>query len=242
MSKLAALSTRRYGSLAQSSLGTDLVPTSVTVKTVVADNNPLDVVLTGIAAVQAAIANAMAGGATTQSVTAFKSGGSISMSDFKTVGGVCRPMDFPARDYVREMQKQMNRVAHVKGFKKVAPDGAVGPATLSLLKQIQTIAGGDVMGDTSACIYVAADADVIGDQVKSYANGIGAPATVGSPPAVSTVVTATGQQLTVPPSAGIGAGVNAAFAGMTGTQKVMLAGMAGGIAYLIHKKMKRKRR
>lgn len=204
--------------------------------------NPLSLLTAGASAVTTALQSAASTAAEAATANSFAAGNSISMSDFKSIGGVCKPMNFPALRYVQEMQRQMNRVAAKKSFGKIGVDGAVGPGTLTLLKKIQAASAGEVMGNTSSCIYVAGDADVIGDQVKAYADSIGAPATTTAPPSVPQVVTATGAVLAAPPGSGAAAGITGAFSGMTGTQKVALAGMVGGIGYLIHKKMKKGKR
>lgn len=249
MSKIASLTSRRYGSLSsprgRGSLGASdasdpWANTKATVEDAVSLYNPLSLITAAATAVSAAVQGTIGGA--DPSTTKFASGNSISMSDFKTVGGICKPTNFPALAYVKTMQQQMNRVAQKKGFSKIGVDGAVGPGTLALLAKIQQASSGEVMGNTSSCIYVAGDADVIGEQVKSYADSIGAPVTVQGPPAVPAIVSAaTGAVLTAPPGTGVGAQVAGAFSGMTGGQKLALAGMTGGIGYLIYKKTHKKR-
>lgn len=247
-----ALSTRRNGSLGSprgmGSLGASEAPASdpwagaaSTATDAISLYNPLSLLSAGASAVSAAVQTIASGGGEA-SANAFASGNSISMADFKTVGNVCKPMNFPALRYVQEMQRQMNRVAQVKGFGKVGVDGAVGPGTLALLVKIQQASAGEVMGTTSSCIYVAGDADVIGEQVKTYADSIGAPATVAAPPSSPSIVTAAGTTLAAPPGAGPAASIDGAFSGMTSGQKLALVGMVGGIGYLIHKKMKKGKR
>lgn len=249
MKKIIPITSRRHGSLSsprgRGSLGADApasdpwANTQAAASNIWSEYNPLALITAGAEALTTAVQTATASAADAAGASTFAQGNSISMADFKTVGNVCRPMNFPALGYVQEMQRQMNRVAEKKGFSKVGVDGAVGPGTLALLAKIQQASAGEVMGNTSACIYVAGDADVIGDQVKAYADSIGAPATVPAPPSAPKVVTATGAVLAAPPGGGIQASVGGAFSGMTSGQKLALAGMAGGIGYLIHKKMKR---
>lgn len=251
MSKIKALATRRYGSLGspagRGSLGAaDLQLESVSVSSagstwgsIEEQYNPLALVQAGIAAAQAAISSATAGAAE-KTANQFASGNSISMADFKNVGGVCTATNFPALRHVTAMQAQMNRIAEKKGWGKIAVDGKVGTGTLALFKKIQAAANGDIMGDTSSCLYIAADADVLTEQLATYANALGAPAKVSGPPAVATVTTITGKTLSAPPGSGIAASLSSAFAGMSSGQKLALAGMTGGIAFLIHKKLNKK--
>lgn len=168
-------------------------------------------------------------------------GTSTSVADFITVGGVCKPMNVPALNAVRELQRQMNRVAQVKGFSKTAVDGAVGPGTLALFRQVQSVATGSVMGDPSSCLSVAPDADVLGAQVKAVADSFGAPSTVSGPVAltVPTIVTKSGK-VVAPPVAD--AGILGSLAAMPPIQKVALVGVAGGIGYLLFTQSKKRRR
>lgn len=251
MGKIKALTSKRYGSLSsprgRGSLGSmgdgdPWASTKATAEDAWSMYNPLALITAGASAVATAISGATAGAAEAAATQTFASGNSISMADFKTVGGVCKPLNFPALGYVKTMQQQMNRVAQVKGFSKIGVDGAVGPGTLALLVKIQQASAGEVMGNTSSCIYVAGDADVIGEQVKSYADSLGAPAQVSGPPAVPAIVTQAGLPLAAPPGSGVGASVSGAFSGMTGGQKALLAGMTGGIGFLLYKKMKKGKR
>lgn len=171
--------------------------------------------------------------------------GSISMSDFKNVGGVCKPMNFPALNYAKSLQAQMNRVAQVKGWSKIGVDGAIGPAVLALYTKIKAAAFPPLMGDTSSCAYIAADADVLADQVRQMADSLNAPPSVSGPatPAPS-IVTKSGKTVIAPPAAGsIGvAAIDGAFGGMSGGQKVVFAGLVGGIGYVLYKKSHKKGR
>jgi hypothetical protein len=166
-------------------------------------------------------------------------GTSTTAADFQVIAGVCKPQNFPALAMVQEFQSQLNRVAQVKGFPKIAADGAVGPGTLALFRQVQTAAGGAVMGDASSCMGVAPDVDVLGAQVKQVADAMGAPATVR--PALSlkapTIVTKSGKTLVSP-----NAGLAGSLATMSSLEKVALLGVAGGIGYLLMNPAKRKKR
>jgi hypothetical protein len=166
-------------------------------------------------------------------------GTTTTAADFLPVGGVCKPTNFPALAMVSEFQAQLNRVAQVKGFAKIAVDGAIGPGTLALFRQVQTASAGAVMGDGSSCMGVAPDVDVVGAQIKAMADGLGAPANVR--PALSikapTIVTKSGKTLVAP-----NAGIAGSLATMSGLEKVALLGVAGGIGYLLLQPGKRRKR
>lgn len=167
-------------------------------------------------------------------------GTTTSAADFTTVGGVCKPRNFPALDAVRVFQRQLNRVAQVKGFSKIVVDGAVGPGTLALFRQVQSVGKGSVMGDPSTCTGVAPDVDVLAAQVKDLADTLGAPAQVSGPVAIATPTILTkSNKVVIAPDAG--AGLLGAVASMSGIEKVALVGVAGAIGYLlIHGKKRRK--
>jgi hypothetical protein len=166
-------------------------------------------------------------------------GVSTSASDFTSAGGVCKPMNFPALAASRALQSQLNRVAQMKGFGKVATDGAIGPGTLALFRQVQSISAGGVMGDASNCMGVAPDVDVLAGQVQSVADSLGAPATVSGPVlslSVPTIKTKSGKTVAAPDS-----GLLGSMASMSGLEKLALLGVAGGIGYLLLSKKKRRK-
>lgn len=165
-------------------------------------------------------------------------GTSTSAADFTNVAGVCKPRNFPALNAAQEFQRQMNRVAQVKGFGKVSTDGAIGPATLALFRKVQSLSAGSVMGDPSSCMTVAPDVDVIGGQVKAVADSMGAPATVSEPLAISlpTIITKSNQKVVAP-----NAGILGSLATMSGIEKLALLSVAGGIGYLLLTKRKRRK-
>lgn len=166
-------------------------------------------------------------------------GTSTSSSDFVSVAGVCKPQNFPALAAVRAFQQQLNRVAQVKKLSKVSVDGAIGPGTLALFRQVQSASGGSVMGDPSTCMGVAPDVDVLGAQIKDLADTLGAPATVSGPLAITipTILTKSGKTLVAPD-----AGIAASLASMSGVEKLAIAGVAGAIGYLVFTSKKRRRK
>ncbi len=174
-------------------------------------------------------------------VSELASGTSTTASDFVTVGDVCKPRNLPALNYARDFQNQLNRVAQVKHWSKIVPDGAIGPATLALFRQVQAAAAGAILGDPSSCMGVAPDVDVLGAQVKQYADTLNAPAMV-SPPVTAafkapTILTKSGKTVLAPDAGGIAG----SLAQLSGAEKIALLGLAGGIVYMVAKKRKRRK-
>jgi hypothetical protein len=165
-------------------------------------------------------------------------GTSTSAADFTSVGGICKPQNFPALNAVREFQRQLNRVAQVKKLAKTAVDGAIGAGTLGLFRQVQSSSSGSVMGDPSTCMGVAPDVDVLAAQIKDLADALGAPASVSGPLtlALPTIVTKSGKIVVAPNS-----GIAASLASMSGIEKIAIAGVAGAIGYLVFTKKKRRK-
>jgi hypothetical protein len=159
-----------------------------------------------------------------------QSGGSISSSDWKNMGGVCKAVDFPALNAAKNLQSQMNRVAFVKGFNKITVDGDIGPATITLLKQVQSASGQTVGGDTSSCVGVASSCDVIANQVTMFANNIGAPATVPQATSSGSINTKSGLTLK-PPGASAAGDILGAFGGLSTIQQVAVVAVGGFVIY-----------
>lgn len=208
--------------------------------------NPWSIFKAGIGAGVAAVtaSSAAAALAAGDKITTTADGsGSISMSDFKNVGGVCKPMNFPALNFAKALQAQMNRVAQMKGWSKIGCDGAIGTGTMALFSKIKAAFPSTVMGDTSSCAYIAADCDVLAEQVRQVADSLNAPAKVSAPAAgPSTILTASGKTVIAPPVGAAAASAGDAFGGMSTTQKVVFAGLVGGIGYTLYKKSKKGKR
>lgn len=167
-------------------------------------------------------------------------GTTTTASDFKVVGGVCKPTNFPALELAKELQRQLNRVAKAKGFTRVVVDGAIGSGTLVLFKQVQGLTKGSLMGDPSSCMGVAPDVDILGVQAKEFADSINAPADGGGPISLTppTIVNpATGQTAS---KGGLAGGVLDAFNGMGTIEKIAVAGALGAAAYFAFGKKRRK--
>lgn len=175
--------------------------------------------------------------ATQANVPPASGGTAISAADFVVRGSVCKPANVTALVHVQELQRQLNRVAQVKGFSKIAADGEVGPATITLFARVQAAAGAArIPGATGACVDIAPKADVLRDQVKQYADSIGAPAQASAPIAFKapTIVTPTGQEVAV------GAGVFDTFNQLGTVEKVAIVGVFGGIGYMLLKKARKR--
>lgn len=167
-------------------------------------------------------------------------GSSTSSGDFVSQNGVCKAQNLPALAAVRQLQSQLNRVAQVKGYSKIAADGAIGPATLALFRLVQTAAGtGTIAGDTSSCVNIGADSDVLAQQVQAYADSLGAPTTVSAALSlgVPTIVTKSGKTVVAPD-----AGIAGSLATLSGTEQLALLAVAGGIGYLLLSKKKKRRK
>ena len=150
-----------------------------------------------------------------------------------SIPGICKPGDKNTLFLVTGFQKQLNRVAEVKGIAKIGVDGDLGPRTLALFRQVQSLAGGTISGDGSSCAGLAETLPQIGVQVASFADSLGAPARTSSPPAPTPtfVSQATGQEVKVPQA---GASVSDMFMGMSTTMKVAFVGILGGIGYFAY--------
>ena len=83
--------------------------------------------------------------------------GALSSSDWKETGSgssmTCKPANFTALAAFKELQSQANRVAQMKGYKKIAVDGDLGPGTAALVNQI--------LGMSVTCHFIAANIDGI---------------------------------------------------------------------------------
>lgn len=176
-------------------------------------------------------------------------GSTVTSSDFNCVKypGICKPMNLRALQTVQALQAQMNRVAQVKGMGKIAVDGAIGPGTLALFNQVAAASQGTpyVMSPVGSTPLLAADADVYASQCAGLANALGAPAQVSAPSANSpvTLVNRAGAELKAPKANQdmAGAGILAAFNGMSTVAQVAVVGI-GGFAVLKFMKKRKGRR
>lgn len=175
----------------------------------------------------------------TDQVNQTAGGGSTSAADFVSVAGACKPRNFPTLAQVQFFQRQLNRLADkLAGMHKVTVDGAIGPDTLAMFRIAQSAAGGSIMGDASSCMNVAADVDVLGQQIRDFADSRGAAPQVSDPVSLkpTTIVTKSGQTV-VPPNPGAAG----ALASLSPVEKMALLGVGGGIVYLLATKRKRRK-
>ena len=150
---------------------------------------------------------------------------------FKVVSGVCKPMNEPTLRVVQDLQRQMNRVAQVKGFTKLQVDGDIGSNTVSLLKSVKAAAGGRVTTDTTSCSTVGPSAKVAAAEVKAFADSIGAPSSTSAPALTSQPSIVTPAGLVKPVAAS--AGLIDAVKGMPLPMKVAFGGIMAGIGYFV---------
>lgn len=165
----------------------------------------------------------------------------VTAGDFDStkIPGTCKPRSFPVLNLVQEFQRQLNRVAHVLKFEKVAVDGDVGPGSLRLFRQVQAASPAGIPGDASNCLSVAGDLDLIVPMIRETADFIDAPASVPGPITIKppTIVAPNGT-LVPKPSSGLFASVSS----LPTAHKLVLAASVGGIIYVIATSRKRGRR
>lgn len=163
--------------------------------------------------------------------------GALTPADFNSTRypGICKPMNQRALNFITELQRQLNRLAHVKGVAKIGVDGDVGPKTINLL----TALGLATMG--ASCMATAVGAPIITPIIKQKADAAGAPTTVAGPPPLTppTYITPTGQ---LRPDASSAGSVMDAFNAMSTGQKVVAAGLLAGIGFLGFKELSKKKR
>lgn len=180
--------------------------------------------------------------------------GDLPSSDWNSTKypGVCKPTNFGSLGIFKELQKQLNRVAHALGLNKIGVDGDIGPGTMSLLTQIKPRLNPlnpvhlGFMGAPTSCAGVAGKADSLGPIAKSIADGLGVSSTI-SQPAPSrppTIITPGGAELVAPPGSGLEAGLWDKVKSSSTTAKLaigvalLVAGVYAGIIPMGKKKRK----
>lgn len=151
------------------------------------------------------------------------------------VSGVCKPSDFATLHKFQELQRQINRVAHMKKTTKVAVDGDLGTATI---KAFNAAIGANI----TSCSSIATTVTLFTSQLRSLADSLAAPASVSGPAPVTppSIVRPDGSLVPAPPGAGTAAGAMFWDLGVAG--KVAAVGIAGGIGYLLLTNKKKRRR
>lgn len=180
--------------------------------------------------------------------------GDLDPSDWNSTKypGVCKPTNFEALAKFKELQVQLNRVAHAKKVAKVVVDGDIGPGTVRLAVALAAAVAPDLsvtsigilamflrsqLAAATSCSAIAARADVIAKAAENYANGLQVPAKVSQPAPArpSTIVTPSGE-VTAPSqyqgsaSSGIGE--------ITAGQKVFAGLALGGLVFYLAKNRK----
>lgn len=168
--------------------------------------------------------------------------GAIEATAFVNKSGICKPRDFATLYIFQEMQHQLDRVAQGKSLPKIAPDGDIGPATVSLV--MKTGPYNAMMAQAATCDSVAAHADSILTEAKAKADALGVPDKVTTPVIVKApaIISATGGSVIAPPGPGIGAGASVmdSFKSL-GTLGIVALGVGVvGIGYILTKKKGRK--
>lgn len=153
------------------------------------------------------------------------------------VPGVCKPANKETLVVVTNLQKQMNRVAQVKGFSKIGVDGDIGAGTLGLFRKVQAAFPDKISGDASSCSALTANSlfggiDQIASQVQAVADGLGAPSQVSGGFSIKTpsFVTPSGREVAVP---GAGGSLIDAFRGMGTPMMLTFGGIMAGIGYFV---------
>jgi len=164
--------------------------------------------------------------------------GEISTADFNATKfpGVCKPTNKATLDIYFELQRQLNRVAKVKGLPLISVDGDIGPGTLRLVN------ASGVSSGAKECQGVALVADMLAAKAKGMADAAGAPTTVAGPsparsPSILNLATGTETQFPPPPGS---ASLADAFKNLGTPMIAALAVGVLGIGYLLLRKPKPK--
>jgi hypothetical protein len=177
------------------------------------------------------------------------------VGNYVKVKGVALATNATALERLKDLQRAANRVAAIKGFTVVVPDGKIGNMTVGLLKQImgtlaafpspspqyvQDLAVFSV-GDS---LVVANNSQRLTDLIGKVADAYSAPAVVPTPPPSSPPVIVTpGPTLDSPmkiSNQGMGASLSDVFARMSTIQKAGLAAGLVGIGALAYYTTKKK--
>lgn len=191
------------------------------------------------------IVQQVSGGKPTAPATTTASGSTstsaVGGGDFVTVSGVCKPKNFVALAAAKDFQMQLNRAAKSKGAGSTAIDGAIGPASVSLLKKVSPTA---VVG---ACGEITAKLSALTSALKNIADAAGVPAITptdiakAAPAGSITVTTTTGKSLEFKPPGAV-ASIGDKLKSLPETVKIVGGGaiVLGGI--LLFKKLRSGRR
>lgn len=155
-------------------------------------------------------------------------------TSFKLVGNVCKPMTFDSLHAAQELQRQLNRIAQVKGLQKIAIDGAIGAGTVTLFAS--------ATGSSSDCSTIGANVVNLATAVQNQADAMGAPTLVTAPSsgAPISLATAAGKIVKAPATTQAASILDTVGLGTLSTpMQLALAGAAVGIIYFIGKSAKK---
>lgn len=105
--------------------------------------------------------------------------GELAASNWAVQSGVCRPGNFETLALFKDLQGQINRIAHVSGFAKVPVDGDLGARTVTAARKAIEKTGTGPMPGT--CAELAAAAGFLVYDLERAANDRSVPATVSAP-------------------------------------------------------------
>lgn len=165
---------------------------------------------------------------------------------FVTVGGVCKPTNSASLANFKELQRQLNRVADVKSFPKIAPDGEIGSLTLALLSLVKNAASQTIVASGTTygwrnflmnqnvlnCNAVATSAITIAQMASAMADDLGASSSVSSP-SPSKTPTYIDPITLQPQNQDIGASALDAFSNMSTGEKLALGAVVVGVGVVM---------
>lgn len=158
---------------------------------------------------------------------------------FKVLNGVCYPQTSAASSAAQSLQRQANRVAAVNGYTKIAPDGYLGPATMTLLGQVITSLAG------SSCTSIGPQVVTLTGSIQAMADLLGAPSAASASPPPSGnaggVLAPSGKVYQAPVQTG---SILDSFNALSTPLQVGMVALGAGILYMLYtgsKKTKRKR-
>ena len=193
------------------------------------------------------------GSSTTQDTTVLPGGATVggqatgtpiaSVSNWKTVSGVCYATNTDFLSQMKELQRQCNRVAQVKGIALISIDGQIGPATLALMGKIAALGAYSSISNSSivTCDNVCSNLYSFIAATKMFADSLGASSSVSSPTPSGTpqmYSSAAGGLVSQPVSASLAD----AFNNLSTTEKLLAAGGAVGLIYFLRKTPKKGRK
>lgn len=191
----------------------------------------------------------------TSSIPSSSAGGGVggSTATYVSVNGICTPTNSDSLAQFKELQRQCNRIADNVGWTKIQIDGSIGPATMTIVGQVKTLAAASASTDTSgaasflaaqvtsSCTAVADQASSLVYMVGAFADALGAPSSVSSPSASSTPTIynpVTKQLETQSPLASI----MDTFNNLSTPMQIGVLATAGGLAYYALKPSKKSKK